>query len=179
MKVRREMAVGHCDVLAMKPARGGTSLRSIALAIVALLLVTKVATFLVAAQFATWAVLVGVSLGSGLLGLAVIGIAVWRYAAAVAAKLDRDECLDDDLASGLVLVLAGVLLLLPGILCDCLGLLLLLPWTRRFFVAKLRQHLAAAPVYSLPQARASRDSSGTAAEDGPAIVSFPPRRRAA
>jgi UPF0716 protein FxsA len=180
--MRREMAVGRCDVLVMKPARAEFSPRSVALTLLTVLLATKVVTFVVAVQYVTLGVLLGVSVASAVLGLAVIGFAIWRYAAVVAAKLDRDEGLDDELASGMILLLAGVLLMLPGILCDSLGLLLLLPWTRRYLVTRLRRRLAA-PAYTTPMAQArpgSRSASGEDGQgDGPAVISLPPRRRAA
>jgi UPF0716 protein FxsA len=35
---------------------------------------------------------------------------------------------------------AGLLLVLPGFITDTLGLLLLLPWSQRYFERKLRRH---------------------------------------
>ena len=171
------MATGRGDVLTMKPAQGGHSLRTIGLALVALLLVAEVVTYLVVRRFASWEVFLGVSAASGVFGLIVIAVAIWRYAAAIAVKLGRDECIDDRLASGVLLLLAGVLLVLPGIVCDCLGLVLLVPWTRRFIVTELRRCFAAASAYG-PTVEASEEPPIGAGE-GPACISLPPRRRAA
>ena len=55
----------------------------------------------------------------------------------VARRLDQDECLDDEFSMGLLLAAAGVLLLLPGMITDLLGLALLLPATRRRIVAAI------------------------------------------
>ena len=97
-----------------------------------ILFAAEVAVFFGASYWLGWRFLVNVSVVTGVLGLCVIGLAVVRYAAVVARRLDQDECLDDELSAGLLLLVAGVLLLLPGIITDTLGLVLLLPATRRF-----------------------------------------------
>jgi UPF0716 family protein affecting phage T7 exclusion len=73
------------------------------------------------------------------LGLIVMGVAAVRYSRDIAASLDRDECLDDRLCASLLLMLAGVILIVPGLLTDFLALLLLPLWTRRFVIAVLKR----------------------------------------
>ena len=74
------------------------------------------------------------------------------YVPAIAARLDKEECLDDRLSNGMLILLAGILLLLPGVLTDLLGLVLLLPWTRRFILAGLKRYFAPVPGSAAPMA---------------------------
>lgn len=55
------------------------------------------------------------------------GIGVWRRAQ---AQLDRGEIPTIELVNGLLILVAGALMLVPGFLTDILGLLLLIPPTR-------------------------------------------------
>ena len=106
------------------------------------LFAAEVAVFFGASYWLGWRFLVNVSIVTGVLalcGLVVIGLAVMRYASVVVRRLDQDECLDDELSAGLLLLVAGILMLLPGIITDTLGLLLLLPATRRFAVAAIHR----------------------------------------
>lgn len=52
-------------------------------------------------------------------------------------ELDRGHVPAMELMEALVLVVGGVLLLTPGFLTDALGLICLLPWTRRWLVRAL------------------------------------------
>ena len=103
---------------------------------VLILFAAEVAVFLGANRWLGWRLLVDVSLVTAVFGVVVIGLTIVRYAAVVAHRLDQDECLDDELSTGLLLLAAGVLLLLPGIITDFLGLALLLPATRRLILPR-------------------------------------------
>lgn len=72
---------------------------------------------------------------------------MFRYGGDVAAKLDEDENLDERLAGKLLLILAGVLLILPGFVTDILGLALLLPQTRRYLLASVKHFFASPPPF--------------------------------
>jgi UPF0716 protein FxsA len=63
---------------------------------------------------------------SGALGAAVLRQAGWR----TLLRLQRGETPAPELAEGFLLALGGVLLLLPGLIGDVLGLLCLLPLCR-------------------------------------------------
>jgi UPF0716 protein FxsA len=66
-------------------------------------------------------------------GLAVIGYYEWRWSGVVAKHLESEPgLLDTSSLERLLLLIAGIVLLIPGVLTDVLGLLLLVPWVRRF-----------------------------------------------
>ena len=75
---------------------------------------------------------------TGLVGLAVGLYCVWRYGGSLATSLDNDDRVDDRLLTGLLLLPAAFLLLLPGLVSDVGGLLLLVPAVRRRVVRSLR-----------------------------------------
>jgi UPF0716 protein FxsA len=58
------------------------------------------------------------------------GIGVWRR---LQRTVDRGQLPHRELVDGALILLAGALLLTPGFLTDCVGILLLLPPTRVFF----------------------------------------------
>jgi UPF0716 protein FxsA len=176
-------AVESRDILTMPPAKRKTSPLTLALMLVGALLVVKVAVLVLTVRYASWQFLLGESLGSGVLGLVVIAVAIFRYASAIAARLERYEYLDDRLSSGLLLLLAGVLLLVPGLLTELLGLALLLPRTRLAVLVWLRRRFSVPPVYAEPPARilpgSRADGSEGGEDDQPARLSVPAKRRAA
>ncbi|MBI5136626.1 MAG: FxsA family protein [Nitrospirae bacterium] len=45
----------------------------------------------------------------------------------------------EELVDGILIFIAGVLLVTPGVITDCMGLLLLFPPTRRYFKIRLRR----------------------------------------
>jgi UPF0716 protein FxsA len=52
------------------------------------------------------------------------------------AKLDRGEMPAQEVAEGLVLAVSGALLLTPGFFTDFVGLVGLIPWTRRWLIRR-------------------------------------------
>ncbi|MEO5331628.1 MAG: FxsA family protein [Magnetococcus sp. YQC-5] len=69
-------------------------------------------------------------LGSALLGVFVIRREGMRTLMIMRDRISRGEIPGEEMLDGAMLVLAGVLLILPGYLSDLIGLILLLPWTR-------------------------------------------------
>jgi UPF0716 protein FxsA len=72
------------------------------------------------------------------------GIGVWRRAQ---RQLDAGAVPGRELVDGTLIMLAGVLLLTPGFVSDCLGILLLLPpvraGLRRLVIGRMRKRVVA------------------------------------
>lgn len=93
--------------------------------------ITELATLLWLASQAGWLFALGEILVTLLLGLAII-----RWVGIFSLTAIPREALRDDLpipapSDPLILLLAAVLLMLPGLITDCLGLLLVFPPTRQ------------------------------------------------
>lgn len=56
-------------------------------------------------------------------------------------SLARGELPREGVVSSLLVLVGGVLLVTPGVVTDAMGLVLLLPWTRRWVAAAIRQRL--------------------------------------
>lgn len=63
-------------------------------------------------------------------GIIVIRLSGWQALQRMQAAMARNELPARDMLNGLLLMLAGVLLILPGPITDTAGLLLLLPFVR-------------------------------------------------
>ncbi|MHC4197734.1 MAG: FxsA family protein [Planctomycetota bacterium] len=87
--------------------------------------------------YATIGVVIGTGIAGGLLaksqGLAVMRQARW--------ELDQGRMPAESLFDGALILMAGAMLITPGLLTDCLGLLFLVPPTRRAFKAWLRRKI--------------------------------------
>jgi UPF0716 protein FxsA len=84
---------------------------------------------------ATWAVVVGSAIGGFLL-------IRWQKRSVLGQVLQDLQALGDPVtpaAHSALIVLAGVLLILPGFLTDALGLILLIPWVRNQIIGHLRE----------------------------------------
>ncbi|MCW8093236.1 FxsA family protein [Alteromonas sp. ASW11-130] len=57
-------------------------------------------------------------------------------------KMQSNQIPGQEMLEGLMLVVAGVLLVTPGFITDTFGLLLVLPPSRKFFAQKLKKHLS-------------------------------------
>ncbi|WP_053148074.1 FxsA family protein [Pseudomonas sp. P97.38] len=79
-----------------------------------------------------------VILGS-MLGVFVLRIAGLATALRARESLNRGELPAQTMLEGLMLALGGGLLILPGFISDVLGLVLLLPFTRRMLANKMRR----------------------------------------
>jgi UPF0716 protein FxsA len=56
-------------------------------------------------------------------------------------SMARGEVPKEGAMASLLVLLGGVLLVIPGVVTDALGLVLLLPWTRRWVAASIRRRL--------------------------------------
>lgn len=79
----------------------------------------------------------GIVVGTGLLGLAVIAQNGLETTVRVQRALQRDELPVAPMAEGALVVVAGFLLLTPGLFADVVGLVLLVPPLRRLVIARL------------------------------------------
>ncbi|MDR6712800.1 UPF0716 protein FxsA [Pseudomonas hunanensis] len=77
------------------------------------------------------------------LGLLVMRVAGLATALRARESLQRGELPAEDMFHGLMLAVAGILLLIPGFISDVLGLIFLLPFTRKLAARKMRQRAEA------------------------------------
>lgn len=78
-------------------------------------------------------------IGTALLGSVLLRIAGVATAWRAREKLARGELPEQEVLEGLFIAIGGGLLLLPGFISDILGVLCLIPFTRRLLVNKVRQ----------------------------------------
>jgi UPF0716 protein FxsA len=72
-----------------------------------------------------------------IVGLVVIVYYEWRWSEAVAKRLETEPAsLDSWSLEKILLLVAGIVLLIPGVLTDIVGLLILIPKIRRRIVAR-------------------------------------------
>ncbi len=98
---------------------------------------------LILADYTSWQVALAEVLASGLLGAAVIRHGSSQLGGRILSRLVAGESPGDALADGAILFFAGILLILPGLISDVAGLLLLVPLVRRLVIAWLKRRLAA------------------------------------
>ncbi|QDF68252.1 FxsA family protein [Shewanella sp. SNU WT4] len=77
-------------------------------------------------------------------------------------KMARGEAPTEEIVGGMMLVMAGILLLIPGFVTDAFGVLLLLPWTRHAFarLASTRMQTQFSQQFSSSQFGSSQFGSG-------------------
>ena len=97
----------------------------IALPIVELILLVKLGAWL------GWLPTLALVIGAGLAGTALARFEGWRAAMRLRQQMASGELPAAEMFDGLLIGVAGVLLLIPGVLSDVMGLLLLLPPTRK------------------------------------------------
>ncbi|MNJ65944.1 phage T7 F exclusion suppressor FxsA [compost metagenome] len=73
----------------------------------------------------------------------VVRVAGLATALRARESLQRGELPAEDMFHGLMLALGGGLLLLPGFISDVIGLVFLLPFTRRLLARKMRERAEA------------------------------------
>ncbi|MDB6049828.1 MAG: rane protein FxsA [Pseudomonas sp.] len=76
---------------------------------------------------------------SSMLGVFLIRVAGFATALRARESLTRGELPAQEMLEGLMIAVGGGLLLLPGFISDVLGVICLLPITRRVLVGKLRK----------------------------------------
>ncbi|MCH7804118.1 MAG: FxsA family protein [Acidobacteria bacterium] len=85
----------------------------------------------------TIAIVIGTGVAGGLLaksqGLAVLD--------RMRAELNQGRLPAESLLDGLLILIAGAMLITPGLLTDGLGLLLLIPWSRQAFKSWLKRKI--------------------------------------
>ncbi|TDV69993.1 FxsA family protein [Pseudomonas sp. LP_7_YM] len=79
-----------------------------------------------------------------MLGVVVVRVAGLATAISARASLARGELPAQQMMNGLMMTVGGGLLVLPGFISDVLGLICLMPFTRRLLVSKVRQRAEAA-----------------------------------
>ena len=127
-----------------------------------------------------WAVF-GIIFGTGILGVLVLrltGVSVLR-------SMLSGQMMNDPVPSMMdtsVKFVAGALLILPGIIGDCLGLLLLIPRVRQIVIPRIwraaRRRTSGARVFRHRRWTSRRGGPGSPAGDGPTAGDEPPRRPA-
>ncbi len=90
-----------------------------------------------------WRLTVAFVIGTGVLGAWLIRWQGWRTWRRIQEELARGEMPADAVQDGLLILVAGVLLITPGVLTDAVGLLLLLPPVRRLVKSRLRRRFEA------------------------------------
>lgn len=96
-------------------------------------------------------VTVALVLGMGVVGVALARYEGWRVWQKVQEQLHRGEMPTDSLLDALLVLVAGLLLVLPGVLSDVAALVLLIPPTRRLVRRLIQERLRAQfHVVSLP-----------------------------
>jgi UPF0716 protein FxsA len=98
---------------------------------------------LVLADYTSWQFALLEILASGVLGLAVLRHVTSQFGRRIMSRLAAQEFPGDALAHGAILFIAGVLLVLPGVMGDVVGMLLLLPPVRWLVVVHLKRRYRA------------------------------------
>ncbi|MDE0300966.1 MAG: FxsA family protein [Candidatus Poribacteria bacterium] len=91
-------------------------------------------------RFGTWHT-IGIVLLTGFIGASLAkaqGLQVYRN---LTRSLYNGELPHNHLIEGLLLFVGGALLITPGVLTDILGIVLILPWTRRLVREKVKSQL--------------------------------------
>lgn len=74
------------------------------------------------------------------------GLHTWRR---VNEQLNQGQVPERDLVEGIVILLAGALMITPGLITDAIGLLCLLPFTRRWLIKRLaKRFISRVNIYS-------------------------------
>ena len=104
-------------------------------------------------------------LATSMLGLFVMRVAGFATALRARESLSRGELPAQQMLEGLMVAVGGGLLLLPGFISDILGVICLLPVTRRMLINKVRQRAEAQAMRQRAfaddlQTRANQESAG-------------------
>jgi UPF0716 protein FxsA len=104
-------------------------------------------------------------LAGGLVGMALVRREGVRAGIALADAMRSGRAPHAEVTDGALIGLAGLLILLPGVVSDLLGLLLVLPFTR----ALVRNRLVARVEHRAPVLRTSRIRDGHTVVDGSVV----------
>lgn len=109
---------------------------------------------------------------SGLIGAQVARMAGWQVIAQSQKALATGTIPSETVLNGALLMLAGVLLITPGVITDGLAVVLLVPWSRRFIgkrVVSRVERAVAEGTLRVVQAQQG-DPWSTATRRGPSVV---------
>ncbi len=118
--------------------------RRIVLAVCLIVVLDSLFLVLWTRYYSGWPYVATENVVSALFGVAVILYYEWRWSALVAHSLDTPPPFPAptngrfDRSEKMLLVVAGVFLILPGLVTDLIGLLLLAPPIRRWAACRLR-----------------------------------------
>jgi UPF0716 protein FxsA len=125
------------------------------IALFVMIWVAELALLLLLAESSSWKIALLLVLVTGLLGIAVIRQVRVRFGRRLLSTAHAGEPLGDVVIDGAILLLAGALLLLPGIISDVAGLLLLIPPVRWLILALWKRR------YLPPRGRGDKQSEIT------------------
>ena len=85
-----------------------------------------------------WRISLTKTIVTAVLGLSVIAYYEWRWSAAVVARLEKEQGYFDSWSfERILLLIAGIVLVFPGIMIDFVGVVLLMPWVRRLIAQRV------------------------------------------
>jgi len=120
----------------------------------------EIAVFvLVGGQIGVWATL-GLVLATAVAGTILLRIQGFGVLERIRRTLETDEIPGRDLVHGLMIMVAGILLLTPGFVTDTCGFLLFVPAIRDIGWRFLRQRIVVQTVHARPQGQGPGSSSG-------------------
>lgn len=80
-------------------------------------------------------------LAGGVLGVLCMRLAGLTTALKVRERMAQGEVPNNDMLNGLLLVVGGGLLFLPGFISDVIGILCLLPFVRQWLIKRIAKHM--------------------------------------
>ena len=110
----------------------------------------EMALLLAWADYTSWKIPLLQVLATGLFGAALIRHVMVHHGQRIAAKLAACEFPGDVLLDGVLILAAGVLLVLPGMMTDVAGLLLLIPPVRWLIAAVVKRWYGPRPEVPSP-----------------------------
>ena len=115
---------------------------------------------------------------AGALGISLVRREGWHTWSRIEADLDHGRLPTDTLVEGLLVLIAGVLLIAPGLLTDLVGLVLLIRPIRRFAARRLRRRYQERLKVHFPDGfRSAADEDFIDVEAAPPRDTAPRRRK--
>ena len=105
--------------------------------------------------------------------LIIAGAFIGAAALRARERLNRGELPEQEMLEGLVIALGGGLLMLPGFISDAIGLLCLIPFTRRLMLGRVRQRMQE----QAERRRAFADDPAAQQRGGPSVIEGEYQRR--
>lgn len=106
---------------------------AILLALLVIVPLAELTLLLLLARYTDWWIALALVVSTGLLGSALVHRQGWRTLRRVRDQLGAGRVPADSIMDGAMILLAGVLLLTPGVLSDLFGISLLIPFMRRIY----------------------------------------------